>query len=482
MTLTHSPKEKGEADEPVVSMGAEASTGGLRSKEPGTNRALPQGEASSQTWKMIKENKNKEVDELDKLLTGSKSVKGCETCSKCLKKVKNNQMGVICDYCHVWFHNECVNINRGEYKMLSELEDKVKWYCDRCYKHVDGVQQENAEMKQENIFLKKQNQELTVCVEHLKEEMRKMEKKLDSLEGRLDSKIDRRINNVLAKKEENILRKVNEAHLKYEEHLRVQVKQLGMDTAAEIRKSEQRYKQQKFETDQLEHIKKEVMEGCLNALKELNQKEEQDEGKELETSKTKDRQMKDIAVKLENLERGNRKNNLVIYNLQESSKMGAGQRYEEDRKHIQKIFTQELLRDGFSIERITRLGKRTEEGRRPILVEMRTEKEKMDILVNAKRMRNSVEYPKLYINKDLTVNERIKEKQLREQLRDRRNNGEKDCIIRNGKIVSRSSNLSSQDTDENNNSEVPVPTNFEVPEDEEGAVGGARRKTTRNFH
>lgn len=497
MPLTHSPDRGGESGKPPNSPTPTASTRRSRTRED-TSRASSQDETSKQTWKMIKEKSGGGAAEqdLDKLWTGEtheseSTVKGCdsETCKKCLKKVKNNQMGVICDYCQIWFHNECVNINRGEYKMLNELENKVKWYCEDCSELVSGMQQENNELKREKEILKKQNQNLMKYMEQLIELKDDIEQMEERLESKIDIKVDKRLNKAIAKKEEQILKKVNDAHLRYEEHLRDQLKQLGSDTATEIRKLEQKNKQQKLEAGELEHIKRQVVDKCVQ---EIDQKKKQDESDELEMKKTKESQMRNIETKLESLEKEKRKKNLVIYNLQESNKTEPSQRYNEDREHIQKIFTQELLRDGFRVERIIRLGKKTEGNRRPTLVVMRSEEEKMDVLVNAKRMRHSTDYPKLYINKDLTVSERMKEKQLREQLREKRNKGETGYTIKKGKLINKPSGMS-LGRDENNNE---VSTNNDVAEDggngevstnsadleeERGAVGGARRKTTGNF-
>ena len=359
--------------------------------------------------------------------------------------------------------------------MINDLEDKVKWYCEECQKSVEGMQEENKELKQENIQVRKENQDLKDYIEILKDKIDKVEERLERQESKMEKEIDRRINKIISKKEDQILKKVNEAHLKYEEHLRDQVKQLGAHTAAEIKKLEQRNKQQKLGENELEHIKKDVVEKCVL---EIDQKKKQEERDELEVKKTKDSQIKNIETKLESLEKEKRKKNRVIYNLQESNKTEAGQRYDEDRANIQKIFTQELLRDGFKVERIIRLGKRTEGRRRPTLVEMRNENEKMDILINAKKLRHSVEYPKLYINKDLTFDERMNEKQLRDQLKEKRDNGETGYTIRNGKLVNKRNNLQA---DENNN-DIPQPFDYIVTDEELGAVGGgARRKTTGNF-
>ena len=58
-----------------------------------------------------------------------------------------------------------------------------------------------------------------------------------------------------------------------------------------------------------------------------------------------------------------------------------------------------------------------------------------NILRNAKVLRNSSSYKKVFISPDLTPKERATNKQLLEELRHRRQQGETNLIIRRGKIV-----------------------------------------------
>lgn len=455
-------------------------------------------------WKMVKENSGKEAGGLGNVWAEDK--KDRDTCKKCLKKVKSNQMGVICDYCQIWFHNECVKVDKEEYKMLNRLEEKVKWYCEECCGVVEGMQEENKELIRENVHLKELNQELSNYLKQLEEKVEKIEErmdrrfnkvvterieeaissdylkqlkeKVDTIEEKMDQGFNReiteRIEEAISRKEGQILEKVNDAHLKYEEHIREQVKQLGMRTTAEIRGLEQKTRQKKLEKGEFEHIQREVVDKCV---REIDRKREQEGKSEQEARKANDNQMKDIETKLEILEKEKRKKNLIIYNLIESDKEDARERYMEDREHIKNIFTEELLQGDYGVERLVRLGKRNSEQRRPLLVEMKTEKEKMDILVNAKRLRHSVLYPRLYVNRDLTASERKKEKELRDQLREKRNNGENHFTIRRGKIVNKPTSML---RDENNNNDIAIDGAAE--EQREGAVGGgARRKTVTNF-
>ena len=441
---------------------------------------------ANQGWKIANEKSTTQTGDMGKVWTQSN-----DTCTECNKKVKGKQMGVICDYCQVWFHNECVNIDKSEYKMLNAMEDKVKWYCKKCLVAVENYNKDNEELRMDNSNLKMQNEEMRAYITKMEEKMMKMEERL---EHKLSRQLSKKLEEVVGKREKLILEKVEQAHLRYDEHHRAEIKQLGVDTVAEIRKLELKNKKQIEERDLgLHHLQKEVVESCVQKIEErkaTNEKQSQEEGK------VKNSQLSNIEMKIENLERDKRKNNLIIYNLIESEKNEAALRIAEDEKHIHKIFKQELHREDYGVERIIRLGRKTDGRRRPTLVEMRSERERMEILSNAKRLRNSSEYPRLYINKDLTLSERQKERELREALRIRRSRGDGEYIIKHGKIIVKNATRESIDrdnenvdrndgerlgTDENNN-EVVI-RNDGVPQPEEGAVGGgARRKTGANFH
>ena len=89
------------------------------------------------------------------------------------------------------------------------------------------------------------------------------------------------------------------------------------------------------------------------------------------------------------------------------------------------------------IEQIVRLGKQSSDGRdRPMLVKMSSEREKWTILGRAKRLMNSNEQMrKVYINRDMTKEERAMEYHLRVMLAEKRGRGEQNWKIRRGKLV-----------------------------------------------
>ena len=87
------------------------------------------------------------------------------------------------------------------------------------------------------------------------------------------------------------------------------------------------------------------------------------------------------------------------------------------------------------VEKLIRIGKRSSNNR-PLLVKLGSEEEKKWALSNAKKLRNSKKFERVYLARDMTEEERRKDKQLREELRSKRQReGEASFIIRRGKVV-----------------------------------------------
>ena len=94
------------------------------------------------------------------------------------------------------------------------------------------------------------------------------------------------------------------------------------------------------------------------------------------------------------------------------------------------------------LENPTRLGQYkigTNVKPRLLRVTVRSDETKTSIMKRAHKLNTGVtdKREKIYINHDLTPKEREVEKELRDELRTRRENGEEDLVIRNGKIVKR---------------------------------------------
>lgn len=136
--------------------------------------------------------------------------------------------------------------------------------------------------------------------------------------------------------------------------------------------------------------------------------------------------------------------NLVIYNVKEpSSEMSVRDQKEEDQAVCMDIFANELKVEATEIVETVRLGKREGNERederrpRPLLVKVSEVETKWDIIKNAKKLKESskTSYRHVYISPDLTPKERAEDKEVREQLKQKREQGERGWYIKNRKLV-----------------------------------------------
>jgi len=118
---------------------------------------------------------------------------------------------------------------------------------------------------------------------------------------------------------------------------------------------------------------------------------------------------------------------IIVYNLPEQSNRAA-----DKVKFIE--VCKSIGDDKIDIEKLFRLGRKTDNKHRPLLVGFSSENDKQSLLAVA---RSSNEFKKVYIVTDMTKLERERHKKVVAELKRRRSSGESNLIIRNGVIVSR---------------------------------------------
>lgn len=162
----------------------------------------------------------------------------------------------------------------------------------------------------------------------------------------------------------------------------------------------------------------------------------------------------DIRQEIKELwEKEKKKDNIVIYNIRESTNPNKEDKMGEDFQACNTIINKEVNIRNFEIKEIRRLGPEREDqgssnghtGRpshrasqkpRPLLVRLRNTKEKWEVIKEARKLKNSHnEYVKnIFIVPDLTYRERELEKKLRDELQRKRENGETGWYIRRGAL------------------------------------------------
>ena len=134
------------------------------------------------------------------------------------------------------------------------------------------------------------------------------------------------------------------------------------------------------------------------------------------------------------LDKEKRKNNVVVFNLPESTCQTNSDRMKEDvNSFIQMV--REDLHLSVSVSKCFRVGKRVDTRPRLLIVSLESEWDKWDVLRQAPLLKYANRSPRVFINPDLSVHERVEAKRLREELAKRKASGETNIKIQRGRIV-----------------------------------------------
>ena len=123
-----------------------------------------------------------------------------------------------------------------------------------------------------------------------------------------------------------------------------------------------------------------------------------------------------------------KKQNIIVYNLPEAPEQSSEeQNFADLCKCIVKV--------DLNIQKIFRIGCKDSTRVRPLLVRFTSEDSKLTVLSDAPCLRFHDNYKKVFIAPDITKFERAKHKKLVDELKQRRQQGETNLIIKNGSIV-----------------------------------------------
>ena len=121
--------------------------------------------------------------------------------------------------------------------------------------------------------------------------------------------------------------------------------------------------------------------------------------------------------------------------MRESEKEEPKERAYDDSRLIMAMFDEELNLPLTEVKAVVRLGKKIPGKHRLTKVTLDSVKAKRDVLANAKKLHDSESWKRVFITPDLSPKERQKNKDLREDLQRRMEEGEENLVIRRGQIV-----------------------------------------------
>ena len=337
-----------------------------------------------------------------------------------------------------WFHVKCGKLSIKDFENISKLGEKIKWFCEVCNDNIEDIIKENKMLKKDKLELQNKNQSILIEFEKLKVEMNELRSMITPIESNVHDKISKELDDGFTRMKSALsdigkrianVEKVNGIIQEVFDDFSNKFEHLTLDLKTEIKDETKKL----FDTYERTHrnVENDIQ------LERSNITEQQNYIKEIR---------QEVQEKFDDeKDREKRKCNLIFYNIIESKHPNMQRRLDEDFRTCSKIIYEELLIENFNIDCILRLGKVYNDGKpRPILIQFATEREKWEILRRAKNLRNSTKYGVIYIARDMTVAERKIDKALREEMHQRREQGE-DCFIKNVEVIRRKRDIRLRD-------------------------------------
>ena len=117
-------------------------------------------------------------------------------------------------------------------------------------------------------------------------------------------------------------------------------------------------------------------------------------------------------------ERENRANNIIMHGIDKSNEEDGADRTREDWETIKQVLTEIGIEEQPGDQTtMKRLGERTEDKKRPILISLKDKRMKQEIITKARKLKDSEKFKQVGISHDLTKIQREELKNLREEAR-----------------------------------------------------------------
>lgn len=170
----------------------------------------------------------------------------------------------------------------------------------------------------------------------------------------------------------------------------------------------------------------------INMVSELKMEIEKLKTTSNTISQSTSEELKSEEVINEMTERQKRANNLMIFNMPERDE-------DNDRIEANRLI-ESASGKNFTIKKISRVGKKNKNGCRALKISLSSQSEVFQIIKNKLKLK-SINGNKIYINTDLTTNQREQYTKIKEEMSERISNGETGLYIKylngNPKIISK---------------------------------------------
>ena len=323
--------------------------------------------------------------------------KGGWTCKLCSDQKTNKDPGIECDMCNQFIGLECTNYTQDVYNYLVEKDVEINFLCKPCKDSLPELKNLIEIAKQQQHFkgtLEAHDTRITKCevdaegIKQIREDVQNMNTRLSDIEAKL---IDKE----------------------------------AVETIAE-----KCFKASEFPIIQMDEVKR----------------KQEDTQKQLEQAI--DLQSKGFE---EVKRRGDNQKNLIFYGVREDHKEDKTEQMKADFETIKKLYTDRVEINRKDFIQISRVGPHKQNQIRPIRITLAEVNKRSEILRNNKNLKiyqeentcslefceDEDDHTHIYVSTDKTKNERDQDNKLRAELK-RRRETEEDLIIRNGRIVKKS--------------------------------------------
>ena len=376
-----------------------------------------------------------EKKELEKTDTAAKEKKKTNSsltnkCGKCKKKLANkptidDEQSIECDCCLLFFHIVCVNVSVQ--KLDAVAEHKLKWYCMNCEPAAMKLKQICTSLQAQQSFMKKE-------IEGLKQKLAEQDNKINNTESKLQTNLDSKFTDLEFQITELSAKFENQSNSNKVAELETKVATLSSKLAEEP-----------SENETVKNLQSQVNELKSKLADHPTQLNDSDTASKSPTQQNETSLREIIAEELQEKQKldeeklkEKKKMNLMFFNFKEDQHKTNEDLMLDDFNKIQSAYEGRVTIIESDITHITRIGKKQNDKVRPILVTFKSEEKRMEILRRGKNLEDKSdegELTKVYVAPDKTKKQREHEKLLRDQIKERTSNGEKNLVIRNDKIV-----------------------------------------------
>lgn len=332
---------------------------------------------------------------------------------------------IQCELCDIWLCLECANVQKHQYKAIDNAKKRnlgLRFFCQRCNTKMNTILMLNKTNTNENVPMSPKEATTNITESNQPDEDWGTSCDIDAMNDQImNVAIDPpTINTSLTcdKTPQEQNREINNINTKLSAiEGRFRKLEDCMERLLNVTSTKQEQAAMQIQKNN------EIVQSYATIV---SQNIEQHSRRQEPQSETTESTI--IHSLAEYNERKRRENNLIIYGLPETGYLPA---------QMQQI-SKELNVTNTEVTKHMRLGQQNPNRPRPVLIVIKDKLKKIQLLTRGKLLRSKTNYLKdIYIAPDMTPTEREENRRIVNELRNRRNTGEENLIIRQGKIVSK---------------------------------------------